>query len=300
MTGMALTSARICAAVLASCRLDVAAFKPGNVSLRSPGHGMTADDFLRSAEAIAPLLSAPGVTLGRRVLSCIQATREAVGCNTNLGIVLLCAPLAQAALDANLSPDWRSRLPEILRASAIQDAREVSEAIVLASPAGHGRSRRHDVREPPAVSLLGAKTEAAPRDRIAYQYARDYVDVWSLGVPRLEAHRQRWTTPEDPLVWATVDCYLGFLASIPDTHIARKHGLDVARTVCHEAQRVETRLKACENPLNAIALLQDFDNKLKRGGLNPGTSADLTVASLLAFHLDHLSGSTDPLGGGSS
>jgi len=54
---------------------------------------------------------------------------------------------------------------------------------------------------------------------------------------------------------------------------------------------VETGFKACENPANAIALLQDFDNKLKRGGLNPGTSADLTVASLLAFHLDHLLGS---------
>ncbi len=274
--------------MLASCRLDVEAFKPGNVSLRSPGHGMTAEDFLASAEAIAPILAAPGLAFGHRVFSCIQATRAAVGCNTNLGIVLLSAPLTQAALEAGLVPDWRSRLPVVLRALDLEDAREVFQAIVLAAPAGLGRSARHDVRRAPEVSLAAAMAEAAPRDRIAYQYANDYVDVLSLGLPRLCMHPYRFATPEDRLEWATVACYLAFLARIPDTHIVRKHGRDVALRVCLEAERVETRLKACENSINAIALLQDFDNKLKRGGLNPGTSADLTVASLLAFHLDHL------------
>ena len=32
--------------------------------------------------------------VGRRILEAVRATREAVGTNTNLGIVLLCGPLA--------------------------------------------------------------------------------------------------------------------------------------------------------------------------------------------------------------
>ena len=273
--------------MLASCRLDVLAFKPGNVSLCSPGHDMTAADFLTSAEAVAPILSAPGLALGRRVLMSVEATRRAVGCNTNLGIVLLCAPLAQAALQAGVSRDWRPHLWAVLHALDVEDTRDVFQAIVLAAPAGLGQSGRHDVHEAPEVGLLDAMAEAASRDRIAYQYAHDYADVRSLGLPCLHACASRWAACEDRLEWATVACYLAFLARIPDTHLTRKYGPDAALAVHREAERVETGFKACENPVNAIALLQDFDNKLKRGGLNPGTSADLTVASLLAFHLDH-------------
>ena len=82
-----------------ACVADVTAFKPGNVSLASPGHGMTADAFLRSADASAPHMARAGIRLGRRVWLSVSATRSAVGCNTNLGIVLLCAPLIQAAMD---------------------------------------------------------------------------------------------------------------------------------------------------------------------------------------------------------
>ncbi|MGH2822360.1 MAG: triphosphoribosyl-dephospho-CoA synthase, partial [Thermoleophilaceae bacterium] len=85
MTGDATIASLVREAVLASCRLDVLAFKPGNVSLPSPGHGMTATDFLTSTEAVAPILSATGLSLGRRVLMSVEATRRAVGCNTNLG-----------------------------------------------------------------------------------------------------------------------------------------------------------------------------------------------------------------------
>jgi triphosphoribosyl-dephospho-CoA synthase len=247
---------------------------------------MTAEDFLRSAEAIAPVLARPGLALGRRVFLSIEATREAVGCNTNLGIVLLAAPLAQAALEAGGA--WRSRLPALLRGLTVEDAGEVFRAIVLAAPAGLGRSPRHDVKAAARIGLREAMAEAAPRDRIAYQYAHDYVDVLSVGLPCLAGHGGGYAGPEERLEWATVHCYLTLLARFPDTHIARKKGDAEARAVSREAERVETRLKACENLANAIALLQDFDNKLKRGGLNPGTSADLTVASLLAFHLDSL------------
>ena len=80
-----------------ACRMDVVAFKPGNVSLWSAGHGMCAEDFLASAEVAVPALSTPGQGCGARIRSAVSATMDQVGCNTNLGIILLLAPLAAAA-----------------------------------------------------------------------------------------------------------------------------------------------------------------------------------------------------------
>jgi triphosphoribosyl-dephospho-CoA synthase len=91
------TAAQIAAAFEAACRDELAAPKPGNVHLFADGHRMTADEFIRSAAAAAGPLAQPGARVGARILGAIEATAAAVGTNTNLGIVLLCAPLAAAA-----------------------------------------------------------------------------------------------------------------------------------------------------------------------------------------------------------
>ena len=88
---------RIAAAFVAACRDELAAPKPGNVHVFANGHRMTADDFIRSAEAAAGPLTAPAARVGQRILDAVEATQNVVGANTNLGIVLLCAPLAAAA-----------------------------------------------------------------------------------------------------------------------------------------------------------------------------------------------------------
>ena len=80
-----------------SCRAELEALKPGNVHIHAEGHGMTVADFLRSADAAAPCIAAAGAPVGTRILRAIEATRTAVGQNTNLGIVLLCAPIAAAS-----------------------------------------------------------------------------------------------------------------------------------------------------------------------------------------------------------
>ncbi len=85
------------AAFGAACRAELQALKPGNVHVHAPGHGMTVEDFERSAEAAAPWVAAPGLGVGERVLRAVESTRAACGQNTNLGILLLAAPLAAAA-----------------------------------------------------------------------------------------------------------------------------------------------------------------------------------------------------------
>ena len=94
-----------------ACRLEIEALKPGNVHVFGDGHRMTAEQFLTSARVSAMPLSNPGLAIGRRILEAVHATRSAVGTNTNLGIVLLCAPLMRAA---ELPGEYRHNLGAVL------------------------------------------------------------------------------------------------------------------------------------------------------------------------------------------
>ncbi len=85
--------------------------------------------------------------------------------------------------------------------------------------------------------------------------------------------------------WTAVAVYLGFLAKFPDTHIARKFGADTAEAVRKEASEVLTRFEGRPKPEDSVGDLLDFDTRLKAQNRNPGTSADLTVATLFADRL---------------
>lgn len=264
-----------------AAKLDVEALKPGNVHVFAAGHGMTFGVFLRSATvSAAPLVGAAGSGVGPRVLAAVRATMAAVGCNTNLGILLLAAPLLSAAR-SNRDRDLRSRVRDELRGLDASDARAVYQAIRLARPGGLGRVDAADVADEPPSDLVAAMRLAAQRDRIAWQYVHDFEDIFVTGAAALQAARGRGCTWH----WAAVSCYLRFLAAYPDSHVARKHGCERAESVRREAVAVESRFKACENPADAVSDLLQFDNRLKRAGVNPGTSADLTVATLLANRL---------------
>jgi triphosphoribosyl-dephospho-CoA synthase len=277
-----LTRAQIRATYLAACQAELQALKPGNVHVFADGHGMSVADFEASAAASAGPLTHPALPVGERILRAVRRSRRATGCNTNLGILLLCAPLAAAA-EGDGGPDLRLRLRQVLATLGRKDAAAVFSAIALANPGGLGESRRHDVRRPPRVTLLTAMAEARRRDRIACQYASAYRDVFRIGLPRLAAARSRWGE-EGPAVSAT---FLAFLSGFPDSHVRRKFGLDAARTLRGRAGALD-RLVMREGLSPAVeANLLKFDAELKAAGINPGTSADLTVATLFAAALQH-------------
>lgn len=268
----------VAGAYLAACRLDVQALKPGNVSMDSPGHGMRAEDFLRSAEASAEQIARPGPALGERVRLAVAASRRLTDCNTNLGIVLLCAPLAQAVLDY---PDIAlpTAVRRVLLAAGIEDTEQVFAAIRLAAPGGLGASERHDVRESARVPLVLAMAEAAGRDRIARQYGTGYRDVFGLAAPHLAAARRAGIDELD----AVTELFLFLLSRFPDSHVQRKFGEATALRVLARA-RALYRSPGAPQPTCA-ASLQRFDRLLKRARINPGTTADLTVATLFLGRL---------------
>jgi len=272
---------QIAAAFKWACVAELESPKPGNVHVFAAGHRMTAEAFIASAEAAAPAIAAEGSRVGARILNAVEATFAAVGANTNLGILLLCAPLAAAA--HSVGADLQASLGNVLADLDTDDAALAFRAIVRAAPAGLGHSARHSVYEPATVSLLQAMTEAADRDRIARQYATNFADVFDVGLPLLEASRYH----ADPK-WATLMVYLGFLSAFPDSHIFRKYGAAAAEKVRRTAAIHFAALRSAEHPAELLPELLVWDGALKAEGLNPGTSADLTVATLFAYRLRNI------------
>jgi triphosphoribosyl-dephospho-CoA synthase len=272
----------IAQAFVEACEAELAAPKPGNVHIFAPGHGMEARDFILSARAAAPHIAAPGARGGERILGAVEATWAAVGQNTNLGIVLLCAPLAQAALTAE-TPDLRRETARVLASLDVADADAAFRAIVRANPAGLGKAADHDVAGPAQTTLLEAMRAAAPRDRIGYQYTNDFIDIFETGLGALATARAQGREPAH----ATLMVYMAFLAAFPDSHIARKYGSGTAEAVRAAARGVADEMARADRA-EAFARALEFDCALKEKAINPGTSADMTVSALFADSATHI------------
>jgi triphosphoribosyl-dephospho-CoA synthase len=270
---------RIADAFRSACLAELTALKPGNVHVLADGHRMTTAQFVRSADVAAAPLAAQGARVGQRILDAVEATQAAVGTNTNLGIILLCAPLAAAAETGRA--ELRTALVDVLDGLDTADADLTFRAIVRASPAGLGHVAENDVSEPARVTLRRAMADAAERDRVARQYVTAYADIFDLGLPRRAAAAARKWAEE----WIISAIYLGFLAECPDSHIVRKYGGAVANTVQDSAIGFHARLQSSWDPSRLADELLAWDAALKAKNINPGTSADLTVATLFAHRL---------------
>jgi triphosphoribosyl-dephospho-CoA synthase len=278
-----LTATQVAQAFRDACLAELDALKPGNVHRFGDDPRMSVSDFETSARVAAPPLAKAGASVGARIRASVAATIDAVGHNTNLGIILLSAPLASAAL-SDEAGDLRKRLAKVLAGLSVEDAREAYEAIRQANPGGLGDVPRHDVDSEPTVTLLEAMKAAEGHDRIAWNYSHDFADIFELGLVLLkEAAKRGWPAP-----LATTAAYLGFLSTIPDTLIVRKFGGPQALEVQAEAKALAARLNDSADPGALEPELKDFDRSLKARGLNPGTSADLTVATLLAASIQAL------------
>jgi triphosphoribosyl-dephospho-CoA synthase len=262
-------------AFITACGLDVMVRKPGNVSIESPGHRMTAMQFVASAQAAAPALFAEGARVGERIEAAVAASWGAAGCNTNLGIVLLCAPIAAAVErfpQARVAVSLQQALEAVLADLDRDDAAAAFRAIALAQPGGLGQAPAEDVRHPPTLGLRKAMALAAHRDSIARQYANGYADLFDLPLATLR--------PSSVTHDAVLRIYLTALARWPDSHIVRKHGEAVAQTVMSAAQRWCEQARAGVE-IETLPNFAAWDDELKVAQVNPGTTADLTVAALL-------------------
>jgi triphosphoribosyl-dephospho-CoA synthase len=267
---------RIVAAAQLACLLEATAAKPGNVS---PGRGFadaTYEDYLASAAAIGgPFAGVGDRPLGRTVRLAVEATWRWTHSNTNLGIVLLLAPLARASLVAGRDGDVRAAIRHVLERTTVDDAREVYAAIRRAAPGGLGRVDEQDVSGEPDRTLLEVMRLATDRDGIAREYATGFQTTFEIAVPALQRART------DGLSWSDrmVETFLTLLAVRPDTHVVRRSGTALAAEV---SRRAEAALDAggVRSAAGRCAI-EEMDRALRdpRHAANPGTTADLTAAA---------------------
>ena len=92
-----------------------------------------------------------------------------------------------------------------------------------------------DVAAAPSVTLRDAMALAAERDSVAREYATGFDITFGIGAPALRAARSSGLDWSD----AVVETYLRLLATVPDTHVARKLGPAVAEAVSRRAREVE-------------------------------------------------------------
>ncbi|MEQ1718661.1 MAG: triphosphoribosyl-dephospho-CoA synthase [Hyphomicrobium sp.] len=268
----------IATAFRAACHGELSALKPGNVHIHSAGHGMEVATFERAAAAASPFIADPALSVGQRIFKATEASFNATGVNTNLGIVLLCAPLARAAAEIDAGIGLRRRLAVILSRLDEDDADQAFAAIRLANPAGLGTVEKGDVSvSNPRMTLIEAMSIAKDRDRIANAYVTAYADLFDFALPVLIDAEALCETPD----LATTTLHMALLANFPDSHILRKFGPIAAAEVQERARE----LGHAWNPavgIKSFNLLIEFDRLLKEKKLNPGTTADFVVATLFA------------------
>ena len=255
-----------------ACLLEVAAPKPGNITPAHDFADTTYADMVRSALALGPVFArrrARRRSVGELIADGVRATARVTDANTNLGIVLLFAPLVRAEATRQTGERLRGATDRVLAELGVDDAIATFAAIVEAHPGGLGDAAEHDVRAPARVSLREAMAAAAHRDSIASEYVSGYAIVFDTGLPLLShALGERASTLD-----AIVSLHLGLLASHPDTLIERKAGDAAAQAVSAAAREVR----------DGARTLEEFDASLRGPDhrLNPGTTADLVAATLL-------------------
>jgi triphosphoribosyl-dephospho-CoA synthase len=280
-----LGAADVAVAAQLACLLEASAPKPGNVSPGRHFSDVRYEDFLASAAAIGgPLSGAASRPLGATIRLAVEATARWSRTNTNLGVILLLAPLAKVAIEEGVGNLFRKsaseRVPDtllhLLQSTTVEDARDVYAAIRLAAPGGLGEAAAQDVKDDPTVSLLETMRLAAGRDAIAREYATGFETTFGIGVPALQGARR------DGLDWddAVVETFLTLLAAHPDTHISRRGGAARAQAASRLAQ-----IALAEGGVRSDGgrrSIEDMDRALRdpQHIANPGATADLTAAAI--------------------
>jgi triphosphoribosyl-dephospho-CoA synthase len=294
--------------------LEVSAYpKPGNVHRLRDIPGTSFEHFLAGSVSMGPAIrrlalggydvrrgsaSWKDIEVGIRIL---EATRDTLqwqrGGNVNLGVVLLFAPLAAAGGSALYGEgcvdvkELREALKMVTHSTTPDDAVAVYEAISLAVPPKVlGKVEEFDVLDEASVesireeglTLLEIFRRCAPRDSICLEWVTDYETTFTIAYPYLKEAVEA----SGDINSAVVDIFTLLLSKRPDSLIRRKSGLEKALEVSERACKILAEGGASSE--RGREMLWALDRELHDAGgrLNPGTTADLTAASIFVLLLE--------------
>ena len=261
------------------CDTEIKSLKPGNVHKYSKGHGMNIKDFLKSSLIISKCLTKNNLDLGKKILVSVNEIQNKIKKNTNLGIILMLSPIATIVQKEGVisKEELLKKIKSLIKKQNIKNSIPIFKAISLTSPGGLGFSKKYDVNEPSNTNLYKAMEFAKEKDLIARQYCNGFKDIYKIGIPAYKIFYNKWGKVD----WALTGVYLTFLKKFNDSHIVRNKGNKIATSIKKEAKKYYFFLKNNKSLTKIKKKLLVFDKKLKSNGINPGTTADLTVATLL-------------------
>jgi len=252
---------------------------------------------LRGRDAVSGALGWDQISVGRSVLNAVVDSLEwQSGGNVNLGVVLLFAPIAAAAgatlhESASINAmDLRENLENVVRAAAPDDAVDIYKAINIAmSPETLGNVRKLNVTDEDSrerikderISPLEVFENCAERDSICSEWVTGFQITFEVGFPKLKSYLDKGTVNG-----AIINTFMHILSHYPDSLITRKSGADQAEEVSKQAKTILEAGGA--STVKGKKLLWALDEELHsaRGGLNPGTTADLTAAAIFVSLLE--------------
>ena len=277
-----------------ACVWEACALKPGSVNRLHDFADASLEDFLISAIAVGPAFGdAARACVGQTIWRATRDTRQWVHSNTNLGMILLLAPLVKACLTSRkisadrasprvVSGSFRKDLGNTLNSLTVEDARLAYAAIRLAEPGGLGRVAEADVSEDPSLTLLQAMALAQDRDSIAREYVFNFEITFGTGLPAL----REFLSQARDFPGAIVQTFLSILSKVPDTLIARKRGTDTALRVSKRAGKVLEKGGAFTPAGREELAAMDRELRDANHTLNPGTTSDLTAAAIFLALLE--------------
>ena len=117
-------------------------------------------------------------------------------------------------------------------------------------------------------------------DRLANELTSKMPVCFEIGYPTFSDF---WKTCDDVDVInkASVLTFMTILSQVPDTLISRKYGNEIAEVVSRKAEGI---LKFKDDD-SFVEKLLEFDDYLYENKYNPGTTADLTAASIFLSYL---------------
>ena len=269
---------RVESAYINSCELDLNCIKPGNVNYLSGHHDTNVNDFVTSYRITSKIIASTNLSLGARVVSCVSVTNKIVKKNTNLGIILLCSLFVQSLLSTSKSTLRESIKNAVMRSSS-KDVSDICKAITNANPGGLGSHNSYDVKSNPDISLYEIMLISSTYDQISNQYSNFFDEIFHFVIPTIHYSMNYVDDTKLALSYS----YLKILEKYPDSHITRKYGHKIAKKTSKEASDLIKVLDGDTRHESWGKNLMSLDMHFKMTRVNPGTTADLLVVSMMIY-----------------
>ena len=275
--------------------------KPGNVHRTQDFDDMIFEDFLISGIVIGDMMknaaqrgikyneehSFHKIGLGEIIKESVFETDKWIGNNTNLGIIILLAPLSAAAGMSSNIQELRRNTDKIMKATTSKDAVNLYDAINAADAGGMGETEELDVADTQArvkiieedINMFKVLDMSAKWDLLSKELTTGMPIIFETGFPTFKKIKAKYGLNK-----ATVQTFLTILAQNPDTLISRKYGFDTSRIISADADSI-LQNGGILNPRGEL-LIRQFDAQLLKNKFNPGTTADITAASIMVAYLD--------------